>query len=138
VLEVLGTVTHVGPAGAGAGAKLVANLALLGSLAALAECAALADALDLDTSTLQAVLGRTPLAEQAVKRRTALAGEPGSPRFVLRHAHKDAALAEQALVLAGREAPVATGTRQRLAAALAAGLGDEDYTAMLTPACWRT
>ncbi len=138
ILEMLGAVIHVGPAGAGAGAKLVANLALLGTLSVLAECAALADATGLHGDALRDTLAATPMAEQATKRRAALSGDPGPPRFALRHAHKDAELAVETLVGAGREAPVTRATLDRLAAALAAGLGDEDYTTILTPACWRT
>lgn len=133
VLEALGTVWHVGPAGAGAAAKLVANFALLATLTALGDAVKLGAALDLDLDTTAAVLGSTPLAEQATKRRAALEGSPGPTRFALALAAKDAELVCAAARAAQVEVATAAVVRDRLEAALSAGRGAHDYTAMLAP-----
>ena len=72
LLAELGSPVHVGPLGAGAAAKLVANLTLLGTLGLLGEALALADGLGLSGEATWEVLGGTPLAGQAERRRPAV------------------------------------------------------------------
>jgi 3-hydroxyisobutyrate dehydrogenase-like beta-hydroxyacid dehydrogenase len=74
LLEELGTVLEVGPVGAGAAAKLVANATLFGVLAALGESVALGRKLGLAEETLFEVLAATPLAAQTERRREVLRG----------------------------------------------------------------
>jgi 3-hydroxyisobutyrate dehydrogenase-like beta-hydroxyacid dehydrogenase/ADP-ribose pyrophosphatase YjhB (NUDIX family) len=131
LLSVLGTPERVGPHGAGAAAKLVANGALLGALAVLAEAIALGDALGLEREATFAALAASPLAEQAGRRRAAIESRGSPPRFRLGLARKDAALAAGAAAAASRRLPVAEAVRDWLADADARGLGGADYTALL-------
>ena len=128
LLEELGTVNHVGPVGAGTAAKLVANTTLVGVIAALGEAIAVADALGLERAVAFEVLGVTPLAAQAERRREAFESGDYPPRFALRLARKDADLV---LAAARRELKVTRAAREWLAEAEEAGAGDEDYSAVL-------
>jgi 3-hydroxyisobutyrate dehydrogenase-like beta-hydroxyacid dehydrogenase len=100
LLSVLGTPIHVGPSGAGASAKLVANTTLVDVIATIGEALALAEALGLSRDAAFAVLATTALGDQAERRRPAIESGGFPPRFPLRLARKDADLiAEQGLDL---------------------------------------
>ena len=131
LLEVLGTPHHVGPTGAGAAAKLVANATLLGTLALLGEVVALADGLGLGRDAAFDVLATTPLAAQAERRRPVIDGTPPPLRFRLALAAKDAGLIVEAAGAAGVEAKVLAATTAWLRSAVRAGTGDLDYSAVL-------
>lgn len=131
LLRLLGTPLHVGPGGAGAAAKLVANSALLSCVAALGECVALADSLGLARDTAWRVLGLTPLGAQAERRRPMVESGAYSPRFALAAARKDADLIVTEAGDRGTGLRLATAVREWLAAAEQAGLGAADYTAVL-------
>lgn len=126
LLSVLGEVDHVGPVGAGATAKLVANNALLGVTALLGESIALADDLGLPREVTWRTLDRTPLAAQARRRRPSVDTECYPARFPLALASKDAEL-----IVAAADRRLARAIRDWLADARAAGLGADDYTAVL-------
>ncbi len=87
-----GELVHLGPAGTGAAAKLIANFALLGTIGLLGEALAVADGLGLPREVTWRVLDRTPLAAQAARRRLAIESAVFAPRFALALAGKDAAL----------------------------------------------
>jgi 3-hydroxyisobutyrate dehydrogenase-like beta-hydroxyacid dehydrogenase len=124
-LTALGTPIHVGPSGAGAAAKLVANSTLIGVIGVLGEALALAEALGLSRESAFEVLATTPIAAQADRRRAAIEADDYPPRFPLRLARKDADLiSEQALDLR-----VMAAARSWLAEA---GDGDQDYSAVLS------
>jgi 3-hydroxyisobutyrate dehydrogenase/2-hydroxy-3-oxopropionate reductase len=72
LLASLGTPHHVGPQGAGAAAKLVANSTLFATVGALAEALALAQRLGLSREAAYEVLAASPLAAQAERRREAI------------------------------------------------------------------
>jgi 3-hydroxyisobutyrate dehydrogenase-like beta-hydroxyacid dehydrogenase len=131
LLSTLGTVLHVGPVGAGTAAKLVANTTLVGVIGVLGEALALADVLGLSREAAFDVLGKTALAQQAERRRPALERGEYPRRFALYLARKDAELILDAATKAGVEMPVTEGARDWLADAEEAGLGDEDYSAVL-------
>lgn len=131
LFRVLGSPTHVGPVGAGAAAKLVANLTLLGSLGLLGEALLLARSLELPQETAFEVLSTTPLAAQADRRRPSIEGGDYPARFSLALAHKDAGLMMQAAASAGGDLPIATGMQRWFERADAAGLGEQDYSAVL-------
>jgi HAD superfamily hydrolase (TIGR01450 family) len=131
VLSTLGTPLHVGPLGAGAAAKLVANATLFGTLATLGEAVALARSLDLSDDATHQVLAATPVAAQARRRRPAMETGEYPPRFALSLARKDADLIACAAAAAGADVRVAAAARAWLADAESAGLGDRDYTAVL-------
>ncbi|MFL5952272.1 MAG: NAD(P)-dependent oxidoreductase [Gaiellaceae bacterium] len=127
LLAPLGTTHHVGPVGAGASAKLVANSTLLGTIGVLGEALVLARRLGLSREAAFEVLAVSPLAAQAERRRPGVEANDYPPRFGLALARKDADLV-------GAAAPdlrVAQAVRSWLAEADDAGWGDRDYSAVL-------
>ena len=127
LLAALGTTHHVGPFGAGASAKLVANSTLVGTIALLGEALRLAARLGLSRDAAFEVLATTALAAQAERRRPALEANDFPPRFALALARKDADLVSAA----GPDLRVAQAARSWLADADDAGWGDRDYSAVL-------
>jgi 3-hydroxyisobutyrate dehydrogenase/2-hydroxy-3-oxopropionate reductase len=127
LLAALGTVHHVGPLGAGASAKLVANSTLLGAIGTLAEALRLGDRLGLSRDVAFEVLAATPIAAQAERRRPALEANDYPPRFPLALAHKDAEL----VTAAAPELRLAEAARSWLADADAASWGRRDYSSLL-------
>lgn len=131
LLEALGTPLHVGPFGAGAAAKLVANTTLVGSLALLGEALALAEGLGLERDVAFRVLAATPLAPQAERRRPVVEGADAPVRFRLALATKDAELIADEARRAGVDAGVVQVAAARFRAAEEAGAGESDYSAVL-------
>jgi 3-hydroxyisobutyrate dehydrogenase len=131
LLSTLGSPLHVGPLGAGAAAKLVANTTLFGTLGVLGEALALVDGLGLSRDTAFEVLASTPLAAQAERRRPSLEAGEYSRRFSLSLARKDADLVAEAAAAAGVDLRLLEAVRSWLRDAEAAGLGDSDYSAVL-------
>ena len=128
LLSMLGDVIPVGGSGAGAAAKLVANSTLLGTIAVVGEAVALADALGLSRDAAFAVLGVSPVAAQAERRRPAIEAGEYPPRFALRLARKDADLIADAV---DADLRVAEAARSWLVDADDAGDGDEDYSVVV-------
>ena len=131
VLTAVGSVLPVGDLGAGAAAKLMANAALFATLGMLGEAIALARGLGLPAEAAYRVLAATPLAAQAQRRRPAIEAGEYPPRFPLNLAEKDARLISDAAAAAGVDLRLITAAGTWLAEAEHAGLGDQDYTAML-------
>lgn len=131
LLAGLGSPMHVGSLGAGAAAKLVANSTLFGVLAVLGEALALAEGLGLPRDVAFEVLSATPVGAQADRRRPAVESGRFPPRFTLSLARKDVDLLAAAAESAGLDLPVAAAARNWVAAAQEAGLGDQDYSAVL-------
>jgi 3-hydroxyisobutyrate dehydrogenase-like beta-hydroxyacid dehydrogenase len=127
LLEILGEPLRTGPLGSGAAAKLIANATPVGTIALLGETLALADSLGLPRETAWEVLAATPLGAQAERRRAAVDSGEYPPRFRLSLARKDADL----VLATDPDLPALAAAREHLAAAEAAGLGDEDYAAVL-------
>src|SRR3954471_548569 len=132
LLSTLGTVMHVGPVGAGSAAKLVANTTLVGIVGLLGEALALGQLLGLSRDRTFEVLGVTALADQADRRRQAVETGEYPPRFALRLARKDADLILEVADTKGAKLPVIASARDWLADAEAAGLGNADYSAVLS------
>jgi 3-hydroxyisobutyrate dehydrogenase-like beta-hydroxyacid dehydrogenase len=131
LLSELGAPTHVGPAGAGAAAKLVANTTLIGTITVLAEAIGLAQALGLSRDAAFAVLSATPLGTQAERRREAIEAGEYPRRFALALARKDADLIAEAAAAAGVDLRVVEAARSWFRDADDAGWGDQDYSAVL-------
>lgn len=131
LLSELGAPIHVGPLGAGAAAKLVANLTLLGMLGLLGEALALADGLGLSREAAWELLDGTPIAAQAERRRPAVESGDYPLRFALSLARKDGDLVAEAARDAGLDLPLASAARDWFAEAEAAGWGERDYSAVL-------
>jgi 3-hydroxyisobutyrate dehydrogenase-like beta-hydroxyacid dehydrogenase len=131
LLSTLGSVIHVGPVGAGSAAKLVANAVLVGVIGVLGEALAVAQGLNLPREVAFEVLETTALADQAKRRRPFVESGEYPPRFALALARKDGDLILEAAASSGLDLRVTEAARTWLADAEAAGLGDEDYSAVL-------
>lgn len=131
LLSVLGKPVHVGPLGAGAAAKLVANTTLFGVLGLIGEAVALAQGLGLSREAAFELLSATPLAEQVRRRRPAIESGDYPLRFALSLARKDTDLIGEAAAAAGVDLRLAPAARTWLADAVDAGWGDRDYSAVL-------
>jgi 3-hydroxyisobutyrate dehydrogenase-like beta-hydroxyacid dehydrogenase len=131
LLSSLGEILYVGPVGAGSAAKLVANATLVGVIGVLGEALALAQGLGLPLDVAFEVLGTTALADQAKRRRPSVESGEYPARFTLSLARKDADLILDAVAPSGLDLRVTEAARAWLAEAEAAGLGDEDYSAVL-------
>jgi 3-hydroxyisobutyrate dehydrogenase len=132
VLEVLGRVEHVGAVGAGSAAKLIANATLVGVVTLLGESLALGRSLDLPQEVTLRVLAATPLAPQAERRRPALESGEYAPRFTLSLARKDVALFLDVARRSGTDLRILPAAGTWFADAEAAGLGEKDYSAVLS------
>src|SRR5207249_2306212 len=128
LLEALGRPIHVGDRGSGAAAKLVANSTLITAITALGEAIRLGDGLGLERATTFEVLAATAFAQQAERRRPLIESGDYPPRFTLALADKDARL----VLETGVELPVTAAAERWLAAALHAGLGDADYSVVIS------
>lgn len=131
LLSALGSPVHVGPLGAGAAAKLAANVTLLGVLGVLGEAVTLAQGLGLSRDAAFEVLAATPLAAQAERRRPAIETGEYPARFRLSLARKDANLIAEAATASGVDLRLGAAVRTWLAEADNAGWGDQDYSAVL-------
>lgn len=128
----LGTVIVAGPLGSGAAAKLVANATLVGSLTLLGETIALADRMGLSREVTMDVLGSTPLSLVAKRRRDQLETGTFPLRFRLALARKDAELIQETAAAAGVNARVLAAAAEWFAEAEEAGLGNQDYSTVLS------
>jgi 3-hydroxyisobutyrate dehydrogenase/2-hydroxy-3-oxopropionate reductase len=131
LLASLGSPLHVGPVGAGAAAKLVANSTLLGLLGVIGEALALARGLALSREAAFQVLAATPVGPQFERRRGAIERGEYPLRFSLSLARKDAELIAEAAEAAGVHLSLAEVQRARLREAEGAGWGGRDYSAVL-------
>jgi 3-hydroxyisobutyrate dehydrogenase-like beta-hydroxyacid dehydrogenase len=131
LLSQLGSPIHVGPLGSGAAAKLVANSTLFATIGGLGEAIALADALGLSRDAAFEVLARSPLGEQAQRRRQAFESDEYPPRFPLSLAHKDAELVSAAAAESGSDLRLSEAARSWLADADAGSWGERDYSSLL-------
>lgn len=131
LLSLVGDLVHLGPTGSGTAAKLVANFALLATVGTLGEALAIADGLGLPREVTWRVLGYSPLAAQAARRRPVIESGDFPPRFALALARKDADLIVAAADATGTDVRLARAARSWLADAEATGLGSLDYTAVL-------
>ena len=131
VLEELGGPRHLGPLGAGASMKLVANSCLGALMTALGEALALADALGLEQAAVLDVLSESPIGATTKSKRSHVESGEYPPNFTLELAAKDLRLVTEAAERLGVEAKVAAAARAHFEAADGAGLGDFDYSAVI-------
>ena len=134
VLAHLGHPVLVGPLGAGASMKLVANSTLGALMTGLAEALALADGLGLDQATVLDVLAESPIGVTVRSKRANLVSGRYPPNFKLALAAKDLGLVAGAAEEAGVEIRVAGAARSWLEDAERAGLGPLDYSAVIAHA----
>jgi 3-hydroxyisobutyrate dehydrogenase-like beta-hydroxyacid dehydrogenase len=129
LLAPLGTPHHVGGPGAGAAAKLVANLTLGVTITALGEALALGQSLGLDRATVLDVLAETPIGATAKIKRPNIEAGTYPPAFKLRHALKDLRLATE--TADGKKLQLTEAARDWLEQADADGAADLDVSAVV-------
>jgi len=133
VLDLLGKrVFHLGGHGAGATMKLAVNAALHGLNQALAEALVLAEKAGIDRSAAYEVFASSALAAPFVLYKRPAYERPGDQpaAFTLELVAKDLALAIDLATEVGARTPQLATNRDVVAAALAAGLGEADMSAL--------
>jgi len=131
VLSELGTVTHVGPLGAGATLKLANNAISIGLTALVAEAFALATASGVDEKVALDVLEVGFAAPLVQRIRPLVEARRFDPDFKLRLAVKDIDLALAQAAAVGVPAVTATAVREVLVDAERAGAGELDFSAVV-------
>jgi 3-hydroxyisobutyrate dehydrogenase-like beta-hydroxyacid dehydrogenase len=133
ILEALtGKVFHVGPAGNGAKTKLVINLILGLNRVALAEGLAFAEALGFDLSNMLPLLAATPAHSRMMDSKGQKMVEGSfEPQARLSQHRKDVRLILDLARRAGQELPLSQAHLAILDAAVEAGDGDLDNSAVI-------
>lgn len=120
-------IRHVGPVGSGNALKTVVNLTLGVAMGGVAEALRLGRELGIERDVLLATLGQGPLGFSVNQKKDMLAsGEYQPTAFSLDLLLKDLSLA---LDVSPTDLPITAATAQYAEAAIAAGHGDDDYTA---------
>ncbi|GAA4287822.1 NAD(P)-dependent oxidoreductase [Georgenia daeguensis] len=133
VLEAVSeSVHHLGPAGSGARMKLVGNLLVAAQLHSLGEGLTLARAAGLDLAKVLEVVAvtdfRTPIYDGVG---AAVLADDYSPNFALRLMRKDVRLISELAEQVGAPVPGAMVAAETLDAAMTAGLGDLNASALI-------
>lgn len=131
VLEPMGAPRHLGPLGAGASMKLVANSILGALMGGLAEALALADAFGLDEAGVLDILAESPIGVTVKSKRKLIESGEYPANFKLGLAAKDLRLVTEAAGAAGVDLRMAAAARSWLEQANEHGLGDLDYSAVI-------
>jgi 3-hydroxyisobutyrate dehydrogenase-like beta-hydroxyacid dehydrogenase len=131
LLSILGTPIYLGPSGSGAWLKLVNNAASTATLVALGELLALTDGAGLGIDSVLQGLEAGPLASLIERWRPRLKGEDQASYFRLALARKDLALVFDEAEREGVDLSVAETAAARCDEAIGAGLGDEDFGAIV-------
>lgn len=131
VLEAMGRVVHVGGAGAGATVKLANNAAGMTTLVTLGEVLSLTDRAGLDPETVLDALGMGPLASFVDRWRGRISDPAGRVDFRLALGRKDMALAQREAEELGLSLEVLRVAIAACDEAVAAGMEDEDNTAVV-------
>jgi 3-hydroxyisobutyrate dehydrogenase len=131
LLSILGTPIYLGASGSGAWLKLVNNAASTATLVALGELLALTDRAGLGIGDVLKGLEAGPLASLIERWRPRLKAEDQSSYFRLALARKDLAIVFDEAEREGTELTVAEAAAARCDEAIEAGLGDEDFGAIV-------
>jgi len=132
IFDCVGAKTHwLGAAGQSSRMKLLVNNWILGLLGSLAETLSFSRALQLPPEQLLEIIAGGPLDNAFVqsKGKSMLEGEY-HPSFPLRHAHKDAALIDEAARSASLSLDITRAVRAHLEHAEQEGHGDQDMAAL--------
>ncbi|NLE22972.1 MAG: NAD(P)-dependent oxidoreductase [Actinobacteria bacterium] len=132
ILDALGRASvHLGSHGAGTAGKLAVNAFLLTAMAAAVEAVRLGRVGGVEPGTLLAGLGPTEVVPQwALGKLRKLEASDARPAFTLALAAKDLGLMERTAAGAELELPLLDAARELYAAALDAGRGDLDFSAV--------
>ena len=132
LFDVLGRATlHLGPSGAGSATKLALNAFLLATMVAGSEALKLGSADGVRREDLLDAFARTDiLPAWALGKLESLGGGEVRTAFSLALADKDMRLVGETAAILGLELPLATTVAEVYARALAAGLGERDFSAV--------
>lgn len=128
VLAVLGSVEPMGGLGAGAGAKLVANLVTITAFAMVGESLALGDRVGLSTDQTLDLLARSAIGDFVTRVRGRFGPDPAPTQFGLGLAEKDLALA---LAAGADPAGIVGAAHRSFLEAATAGLSGKDISAVV-------
>jgi 3-hydroxyisobutyrate dehydrogenase-like beta-hydroxyacid dehydrogenase len=131
VLAAMGTPTYLGPTGAGAAMKLVANSTLGGLMSLIGEALALADGFGLDQPRVVSALLDSPIGPALSRKRDKIESDHYAPSFRLSLMLKDMRLVLDAAERRGVELKLGRGAEQWIEQAEQDGLGDYDYSAVV-------
>ena len=131
LLSAMGEPRRVGKPGAGAGMKIVVNSTLGAAMTALGEALSLAASMDLDRETALDILAESPLGATVARKRENITGKDYPPNFKLSLARKDLELVTKSGRSYGAELLVAAAAETWFKRAVADGLGDLDYSAVI-------
>jgi 3-hydroxyisobutyrate dehydrogenase-like beta-hydroxyacid dehydrogenase len=131
VLKRFGSTRYLGPLGAGAAMKLVANSCLGVLVVGLGEALALADGLSLDQGDVLDVLAESPIAATVKSKRELIESNEWPANFKLSLAAKDMRLVTEEAERSGLSLTLAPAVQERLEAADAAGKGESDYSVVI-------
>jgi glyoxylate/succinic semialdehyde reductase len=134
LLDVMGKASfYLGEVGAGARMKLVVNMVMGSMMAALAEGLALAESSGLDKKDVVDVLNLGAMACPmfALKGPAMIEGKYMTPAFPLKHQQKDLKYALELAEEVRVAVPTAVAANTEFEAAMAQGLGDADFSAVL-------
>jgi len=131
LLGLLGTTMYLGASGSGAMLKLVNNAAGIAALVAVGELLALTDRAGLDLDVVLDSIAAGPLASMVERWRPRLKEEDQSSYFRLALARKDLALAFDEAERLGTRLSVPEAAAARCDETIEAGLGDEDFGAVV-------
>jgi 3-hydroxyisobutyrate dehydrogenase len=133
VLDAVGTRVDMGPEpGAGTRMKLVLNHYVIALVEDVAESVLFAEALGLDPKRFLEVIDGSAMGPPYAQVKGAnMLQRTYDPNFTLALAHKDAELIGAAAEAAGVDMPLARVIAERMAKAIEAGHGDEDFSAVV-------
>ena len=133
--HVAGSVSHVGPLGAGIGTKIVINMMLQGYWSILVDAVKVARKLGLPLEQTMNIMKSGPAAMgMFVGRVPRILGEDTSVGFRIEGAAKDADVFNQTAKSLGLDTPALDVAQQMFQQALEEGQGDEDVAAIISKA----
>jgi 3-hydroxyisobutyrate dehydrogenase-like beta-hydroxyacid dehydrogenase len=131
LLAPMGTPIHLGPTGAGAAMKLVANSTLAGLMSLIGEALALADGFDLDQQRVIPALLDSPIGPALSRKLDKIQSDDYVPSFKLSLMRKDLGLVLDAAQRRGVKLTLVQDAARWIEQAEELGLGGYDYSAVV-------
>jgi 3-hydroxyisobutyrate dehydrogenase-like beta-hydroxyacid dehydrogenase len=131
LLAPMGTPIHLGPTGAGAAMKLVANSTLAGLMSLIGEALALADGFDLDQQRVIPALLDSPIGPALSRKLDKIQSADYVPSFKLSLMRKDLGLVLDAAQRRGVKLTLVQDAARWIEQAEEQGLGGYDYSAVV-------
>lgn len=122
---------HMGETGTGSAMKMVNNTFLGYAMAGFSESVHLGEKLGIDPARIHDIIVGGPLVAPFLsQKKPRIDGNDYSPQFPLRLMYKDLALASLSAFEVDTPVDVLAAVTQRFGAAMQAGMGDEDFSAI--------